>query len=63
MNSESMSKLRKKTLEAVGWLGSSGYQTIVYSASTENDHVCDNSLAKEKRVPAEDRSRSGNVNG
>ena len=34
-----MSKLQKRTLDAVGWLGSSGYQTIVYSSCAKDNRA------------------------
>src|SRR5271157_721229 len=32
-------ELRKKTLDAVGWLGSSGYQTILYSPCAKDNRA------------------------
>ena len=51
-----MSKLQKKTMQEVGWLGSSGYQTIVYSpvaakTSTADSRVPEKSTTKSQTVP------------
>jgi len=58
MNSETMSKLQKKTLEAVGWLGSSGYQTIVYCPPAKSARVCEKDLSSEENTSAKAQDRS-----
>ncbi len=56
-----MSKSLKKMLAAVGWLGSSGYQTIVYTTSTKSGRVqAANDTSDRKatpKVPARPRTR------
>jgi hypothetical protein len=54
-----MSKLQKKTLEAVGWLGSSGYQTVLYSQTAgknEKKPTTGQKVAPKPRAISEARS-------